>query len=123
MEPQKILYTMDKDLKVTTKKQDTPTAIELVWENKQDLIDLSNEDVFTSFILKESYKTVKRVISTNLSKVELFNIFNLSIIVEVEKTNYSSILEKVMNEYLLIEDYEECSKIKNLIKKIEDEKI
>ena len=114
---------MDKDLKVTTKKQDTPTAIELVWENKQDLIDLSNEDVFTSFILKESYKTVKRAITTNLSKVELFNIFNLSIIVEVEKTNYSSILEKVMNEYLLIEDYEECSKIKNLIKKIEDEKI
>ena len=114
---------MDKDLKVTTKKQDTPTAIELVWENKQDLIDLSNEDVFTSFILKESYKTVTRAISTNLSKVELFNIFNLSIIVEVEKTNYSSILEKVMNEYLLIEDYEECSKIKNLIKKIEDEKV
>tara|TARA_R110000796_G_scaffold55272_2_gene128814 strand:+ start:2034 stop:2405 length:372 start_codon:yes stop_codon:yes gene_type:complete len=123
MEPQKTLYTMDKDLKVTTKKQDTPTAIELVWENKQDLIDLSNEDVFTSFILKESYKTVTRAISTNLSKVELFNIFNLSIIVEVEKTNYSSILEKVMNEYLLIEDYEECSKIKNLIKKIEDEKV
>jgi|TARA_R110000744_G_scaffold27253_2_gene66609 transposase len=122
MEPQKTLYTMDKDLKVTTKKQDTATTIELVWENKQDLIDLSNEDVFTSFILKESYKTIERAISTNLSKVELFNIFNLSIIVEVEKTNYSSILEKVMVLFLEEENYEECSKIKKLIKKI-DEKI
>ena len=111
---------MDKDLKVTTKKQDTATTIELVWENKQDLIDLSNEDVFTSFILKESYKTIERAISTNLSKVELFNIFNLSIIVEVEKTNYSSILEKVMVLFLEEENYEECSKIKKLIKKIDE---
>lgn len=111
---------MDKDLKVTTKKQDTPTAIELVWENKQDLIDLSNEDVFTSFILKESYKSLKIAINGNLSKVTLFDIFNLSILIEVKKSNFTPILEKIMGVYELAEDYEECSKIKNLIKKLNE---
>jgi len=111
---------MDKDLKVTTKKQDTPTAIELVWENKQDLIDLSNEDVFTSFILKESYKSLKIAINGNLSKVTLFDIFNLSILIEVKKSNYIPILGKIMDVYELAEDYEECSKIKNLIKKLNE---
>jgi len=108
---------MEKDLK-TDKKNQEGTYIELVWEDKQDLIDLSNETVFTNFILRESYKTVKKVVNNNLPKVELFNIFNLSIIVEVKKQHYASILEKVMNIYELDEDYEECSKIKKLIKKI-----
>jgi len=108
---------MEKDLK-TEKKKQQGVNIELVWEDKQDLIDLSNESIFTNFILKESYKIVKKAINNNLSKVELFNIFNLSIIVEVEKQHYTSILEKVMNVYELNEDYEECSKIKKLIKKI-----
>lgn len=112
---------MEKDLKTDRKNQEG-TYIELVWEDKQDLIDLSNETVFTNFVLRESYKTVKKAINNNLSKVELFNIFNLSIVVEVEKHHYPSILEKVMNLYVLDEDYEECSKIKKLIKKL-DEKI
>ena len=107
---------MDKDLKIKSKKQD-PTFIELVWDDKQDLVDLKDESKFTNFILKESYKLVKKAIENNLPKVELFNIYNLCILIEVKKSNYSSILEKVVELYLLDEDHEECSKIKKLIEK------
>ena len=79
---------MEKDLK-TEKKKQQGVSIELVWEDKQDLIDLSNESIFTNFVLKESYKTVRKAINSNFSKVELFNIFNLSIIIEVEKQHYT----------------------------------
>lgn len=112
---------MEKDLKINIKKQD-PTFIELVWDDKQDLINLKNESNFTNFVLRESYKLVKKAIDNNLPKVELFNIYNLCILIEVKKSNYASILEKVMEMYVLEEDYEECSKIKKLIKKI-DEKV
>jgi hypothetical protein len=117
MEPQKTLYNMEKDLKTNEKAQGA-TYIELIWDDKQDLIDLSNKKAFTNFILKESYKTVEKAINGNLSKIELFNIFNLSIIIEVEKKHYPAILKKAMDIYILDENYEECSKIKNLIKKI-----
>jgi len=120
MEPPKTLYIMNKDLKVNKKKQD-PTFIELVWDDKQDLVSLKNEIKFTDFILRESYKSVKRAIENNLPKVELFNIYNLCILIEVKKSNYVSILEKVMELYVLEEDYEECSKIKNLIKQSNEE--
>jgi len=110
---------MNKDLKINEKKQD-PTFIELVWDDKQDLIELQDEAKFTDFILRESYKSVKKAIENNLSKIELFNIFNLCVLVEVKKSNYAPILEKVMELYVLEEDYEECSKIKNLIKKINE---
>jgi|TARA_R110000764_G_scaffold232383_1_gene324705 hypothetical protein len=110
---------MEKDLK-TKKEKDISTTIELVWESKQDLVDLSNQNIFTNFILNSSYETIKKAITQNLPKVELFNIFNLSVIVEVKKTHYSSILEKVMVLFLEEENYEECSKIKKLIKKIDE---
>ena len=110
---------MNKDLKINSKKQD-PTFIELVWDDKQDLIGLQDEVKFTNFVLKESYKSVKKAIKNNLSKIELFNIYNLCILIEVKKSNYSSILEKVEKLYIEEENYEECSKIKDLKKQINE---
>ena len=96
------------------------TAIELDFLDKQDLIDLSSDEKFINFILMDTYKSLKIAINGNLSKVTLFDIFNLSILIEVKKSNFTPILEKIMGVYELAEDYEECSKIKNLIKKLNE---
>lgn len=96
------------------------TAIELDFSDKQDLIDLSSDEKFINFILMDTYKSLKIAINGNLSKVTLFDIFNLSILIEVKKSNFTPILEKIMGVYELAEDYEECSKIKNLIKKLNE---
>ncbi|MDA8959455.1 hypothetical protein N9F64_01540 [bacterium] len=96
------------------------TALEIDFSDKQDLIDLSSDEKFINFILMDTYKSLKIAINGNLSKVTLFDIFNLSILIEVKKSNYIPILGKIMGVYELAEDYEECSKIKNLIKKLNE---
>jgi|TARA_B110000977_G_C10722004_1_gene355575 hypothetical protein len=94
------------------------TYIELVWDNKQDLIDLENNETFSNFILLKSYTAILNAVENNLDKVELFNIFNMSIIIELDKSNFQVALEKILNHFISIEDYEECEKIKNVIEKI-----
>ena len=107
---------MEKDTK--NKQEKYLTHIEITWEDQQDLIDLGSSEEFANFILLKSYETIEKAIEDNLSKVELFNIFNLSLIVELERKHFKSVLEKVTDIFLEDEDYEECSKIKNLISRI-----
>lgn len=90
------------------------TYIELVWDNKQDLIDLESNETFANFVLLKSYVAIEDAIENNLDKVELFNIFNMSIIIELDKSNFNEVLNKVLEYYVGIEDYEECEKIKKL---------
>tara|TARA_R110000851_G_scaffold169070_1_gene315209 strand:- start:710 stop:1048 length:339 start_codon:yes stop_codon:yes gene_type:complete len=110
---------MEEKTKIKQKKPSI-TALEIDLRDEQDLIDLSSDEKFINFILMDTYKSLKIAINSNLSKVSLFDIFNLSILVEVKKSNYIPILEKIMDVYELAEDYEECSKIKNLIKKLNE---
>ena len=91
------------------------TYIELVWDSKQDLIDLENNETFTNFILLKSHTAIEDAIEDNLDKVELFNIFNMSLIIELDKSNFNIVLNKILNYYIGIEDYEECEKIQKLI--------
>ena len=42
----------------------------------------------------------------------------MSLIVELEKKNYPLVLNKLIEYFVSIEDYEECGKIKTLINKI-----
>jgi|TARA_R110001592_G_scaffold82089_1_gene243287 hypothetical protein len=92
--------------------------IELVWDSVQDLIDLQNSEQFTNFILLKSYDAIAKAIENNSDKVELFNIFNMSLIIELEKKNYHLVLNTLIRYFESIEDYEECEKIKTLINKL-----
>lgn len=107
---------MEKETK--NKKEKLITHIEITWDDQQDLIDLGNSEEFTNFILIKSYEAIEKAIEDNLPKVDLFNIFNLSLIVELERKHFKSVLEKITNVFLEDENYEECSKIKKLIEKI-----
>ena len=104
---------MKEDTKSKSKRE--VTNIEIIWEKKGDVLDLINTESFTNFVLEESYKAIKSAIEEDLKVVELFNIQNLSIIVELEKSHFSSVLEKIKEMYVGLEDYEECTKIQNLI--------
>jgi hypothetical protein len=94
------------------------THIEIVWEDSEDLVELSTTELFSNFILEKTYKSIQKAIDENLESIELFNVFNLSIIVELNRPDFKSVLEKIKNLYVTQEDYEECNKIMNLIKKI-----
>ena len=104
---------MKEDTKSKSKRE--VTCIEIIWEKKSDVLELPNTEVFTNFILEESYEAIKSALEEDLETVELFNIQNLSIVVELKKPQFSSVLEKIKEMYVDQEDYEECIKIQNLI--------
>tara|TARA_R110000824_G_scaffold382238_1_gene575395 strand:+ start:54 stop:533 length:480 start_codon:yes stop_codon:yes gene_type:complete len=104
---------MKEDTKSKSKRE--VTCIEIIWEKKSDVLELPNTEVFTNFILEESYEAIKSALEEDLETVELFNIQNLSIVIELKKSQFSSVLEKIKEMYVDQEDYEECTKIQNLI--------
>ena len=57
-------------------------------------------------------------IEDNLESVNVAEIKNQGIIISVPKTEWKAGLEKALNYYIKTEEYEECSKIKNLIEKL-----
>jgi hypothetical protein len=106
---------MEKEIK--TKKREI-TNIELIYGSKEDLVGLASKEEFVKFILEDSLSTITKAINENLEKVELFNILNLSLIVELDKSNYKNVLERIIQRYVEVEDYDKCIEIQSLIKKL-----
>jgi len=94
------------------------TIIEIVYNNSEDLKKLASKEDFRTFIIKDSLQTIASAIQNNLEKVELFNIFNLSLVVELDKSNYKSVLNNITKYYIEEENYERCNQIKKLIDEI-----
>ena len=91
--------------------------IELNWDNEQDLIELGDNEVFVDFILEESLKAIVDALKNNKEKAELFNVFNMSVIIELKKPQFKTVLEKVNRMLIKNEEYERCNELKKLIKK------
>lgn len=106
---------MEKEIK--TKKREI-TNIELIYGSKEDLVGLASKEEFVKFILEDSLSTITKAINENSEKVELFNILNLSLIVELDKSNYKNVLERIIQRYVEVEDYDKCIEIQSLIKKL-----
>ena len=96
-----------------------PTVLELIFRDKQDLKNLSSEEEFVTFIINDSLKSIKNALENNLDRVELFNIFNLSLSVELERPHYKNVLNKITRFYVEQENYETCNDIKKIIEKYE----
>jgi len=99
-------------------KEREVTPIEITYNTKKDLDELASSDQFKSFILKRTLEEIEFALENNLEKIEIFNIFNLSLIIELERKNFKSVLDKVMDSYVKDEDFEKCNQIKKLIDKI-----
>lgn len=97
-------------------KERETTNLELIYTSKQDLKELSSTDEWKSFIVEDSLKSIRHAIKNNLDKIQLFNIFNLSLMVEVEKPYYKDVLENITQYYISEENYEMCNEIKKIIK-------
>lgn len=104
---------MEKD---TKKKGREITNLELVYQDKDDLLKLANSDEFVEFILLDCLDTIKKAVKEDLEKVELFNILNLSLIVELEKQNFKPVLERIIEHFVEIEDYDTCIEVQQIIK-------
>jgi len=83
---------------------------------------ISLEDFETKSKKRQVYKSLIQNISEgiefNLDSVNIAEIKNHDVIISVPKTEWKSGLEKALNFYVEREEYEECSKIKELINKL-----
>ena len=69
-------------------------------------------------MMKSLVSNIAEGIEYKLESVSVAEIKNHDVIITVPKTEWKSGLERAMEYYIKTEEYEQCSKIKNLIKKI-----
>ena len=103
--------------KVDQKKKREVINIELSWADPEELYELANSEKFYSLLLEESLKAITHALENNDDKAVLFNIFNMSILVEVKKKNFINILKEVEKYFISNEEYERCTELQKLIQK------
>ena len=69
-------------------------------------------------MMKALVSNIAEGIEDNLESVNVAEIKNYDIILSVPKSEWKGGLENAMEYYIKKEEYEECSKIKKLIKKL-----
>jgi len=69
-------------------------------------------------MMKTLVSNIAEGIKDNLESVNVAEIKNHDIILSVPKAEWKGGLENAMNYYIEKEEYEECSKIKKLIKRL-----
>ena len=69
-------------------------------------------------MMKSLVLNIAEGIEDKLESVNIAEIKNHDLIISVPKSEWKSGLERAMEYYIKTEEYEQCSKIKNLIKKI-----
>jgi len=106
---------MEKELELQTPEV---TYIEIKYSEKSDIANLASTEKFVNFILEDTLKSITRAIEQNLDKIELFNIVNLSLVIELERSSFKTALEKIIKHYLEEEDYDKCAKTQSLISKL-----
>jgi hypothetical protein len=92
--------------------------LQISYNNEEDLETIANSEDFISFALQQSLDVILQAIEENKSKIELFNIVNLSLIVEVDSTQYPSVLKKIQEHYSQLEDFDKCIEIQDVISKL-----
>ena len=69
-------------------------------------------------MMRSLVSNIAEGIEFELDSVNVAEIKNHDIIINVSKSEWKGGLEKAMEYYIEMEEYEECSKIKKLIKKL-----
>ena len=69
-------------------------------------------------MMKSLVSNIAEGIESNLESVNIAEIKNQNLILSVPKTEWKSGLENAMNYYIEKEEYEECSKIKEIIERL-----
>ena len=95
-----------------------PLSLEIIFQQIEDIREITSNKEYSDFILRESYKAIKEALRKKQPEVQLFNIANLGFIISVKKENYKPCLHNILKYYEEIEDYKSCSQINKLINKL-----
>ena len=106
-------------MKIMEEKQvHQPLALEITFNQKEDILELSKDINYRKFIIEETYKNIKENISSKQNTIQLFEIINMGIIVSLNYNNLNKCLENILKYYESVEDYTTCLEIKDILKKL-----
>ena len=71
-----------------------------------------------TIVMKSLVENITVGVDLNLESVNIAEIKNHNVMISVPKTEWKAGLEKAIDYYVETEEYEECSKIKDLINKL-----
>lgn len=93
--------------------------IELEYSDVDNLKNLHKNEVFVAYILEETLESIEYAIENKLKKIDIFNIINLSVVIELKKSQFKPALEKISEFYAQKDEFEKCIDIqKKLISKL-----
>ena len=69
-------------------------------------------------VYKSLIEGVTEAIKNNKKEIKLCEVKNSNVYITVEKSDWKDSLDRALQFYVKREEYEECSKIKNLIDKL-----
>ena len=92
--------------------------IEIIYLDGKELDELKSKKKFAEHILENSLASIEEAINKKWYKVELYNVVNLSILIELKRSNFSKVLKRISKLYEKREEFEICAKIQKLINKI-----
>ena len=77
-----------------------------------------DEELNSKKVYKSLIEGVTEAIKTDRKQIKLCEVKNSNQFITVEKQNWKSSLDSALQYYIDVEEYEECSKIKDLIDKL-----
>ena len=118
------IYNMNNQKYLTMKKtkekvkENEVTKIQIGYQDPNDLLELRENLSFAKYVHEKTLEKIKYALNNNLDKVEIFNIFNMALIIELEKTNFKDALVKMNSIYIDEEDFEKCAELQKIINKL-----
>jgi hypothetical protein len=100
--------------KTKTEKRKIP-LMSFEYDEWEDLQHLVFDDNFISPIIRYTLEAIKYSVKNKLNKAELFIVDNLSLGVELPKSEFLNALKRILKHYEKEEEYNECIEIQNLI--------
>ena len=95
-----------------------PLALEITFNQKEDLLELAQNEKYKKFILEETYKAIKDNISSKPERIQLFDIINFGFVISLDSKDFDKCLYSVLKHFESIEDYSSCSDVKQLLKQL-----
>jgi hypothetical protein len=100
--------------KTKTEKRKIP-LMSFEYDEWEDLQHLVFDDNFISPIIRYTLEAIKYSVKNKLNKAELFIVDNLSLGVELPKSEFLNAFKRILKHYEKEEEYNECIEIQNLI--------
>jgi len=88
--------------------------IALVWDTDKDLESLKVDETFKTFIIGEAYSSIKDALKNKHTSAKFLNVYNHSVLIEIEKKDFKIILDNIKNLHLEKQEFEECLEIQKL---------